>query len=61
MNHRNLHCSALRGLRYLRLDVRLAFPPQSNVGFINSKNCSGFAVSLLLCALNNFMFELCRI
>jgi hypothetical protein len=25
------------------------------------KNCSGFVVSLLLCALNNFTFELCRV
>jgi hypothetical protein len=34
---------------------------QSNVAFINSRNCSGFAVSLLLCIPNNFTFELCRI
>jgi hypothetical protein len=39
----------------------LAFPPQSNVAFINSKNCSGFAVFLLLCALNNFTIKLCCI
>jgi hypothetical protein len=37
------------------------FLPQSNVAFINSKNCSCFAVSLLLLALNNFKFELRRI
>jgi hypothetical protein len=34
---------------------------QSNVAFMNSKSCSGFAVSLLLWAPKNFTFELCRI
>jgi len=42
-------------------DRCLVFLPQSNVAFINSKNWSDFAVSLLLCAPNNFTFELCRI
>jgi hypothetical protein len=39
----------------------VAFPPQLNVAFINSKNCDGFAVSLLLCTPNNFTPELCHI
>ena len=39
----------------------LVFPLQSHVAFINSKNCSGFAVSFILCTPNNFTFELCRI
>ena len=42
-------------------DRRLVFPPQSKVAFINSKNCSGFVVSLILCATNNLTFEICRI
>jgi hypothetical protein len=42
-------------------DCCLVFPPQSYVAFMNSKNCSGFAVSLLLCAPNNFTSELCHI
>jgi hypothetical protein len=37
------------------------FPPQSNIAFINSKNCSGFSVSILLCTPNKLTFELCHI
>jgi hypothetical protein len=41
--------------RHLELtDYCLVLPPQSNAVFINSKNCSGFAVSPHLCAPNNF-------
>jgi hypothetical protein len=42
-------------------DCCLVFPPQSNDAFINFKNSSGSAVSLLLCVPKNFMFELCHI
>ena len=42
-------------------DHCLVFPPQSNVAFINSKNCSGFAVSILLSALNKGKHSLVRI
>jgi hypothetical protein len=37
------------------------FAPQLNVAFISSKNCRGFAVSLLLYAPNSFTFELCHV
>jgi hypothetical protein len=45
------------------LNTCLSLPCVSatDVAFINSINCSGFAISCLLCACNNFTIELCHI
>jgi hypothetical protein len=42
-------------------DCYLVFPPQPNIAFINAKNYSSLALSLLFCSPNNFTFELCHI